>query len=266
MRYLIRTTSEYEMPSKLAYAAVLATLGQLHSTVPTLAGSVSDPVFRLPPFTTDEPFGSSTVRGPIGLLADKWQQALTNINADLAILSNCRAQPNRGCSPAATRFVSIVERAGQHEGFAKLSMINSGVNAVIRRDLAEEVAGTDPWPTPLATFTAGHGVCMHFAIAKYTALLLGGWPAKDLRLVMVWPDRADRPHMVLAAHHSGHWYILDNLRSAVVIDGKATNYVPLFVFDYRSARQLDVSNGANLLSQPENEGSRLTSLTAPLLK
>jgi len=262
MRYLIRITSEYEMPSKLAYAAVLATLGQLHSAVPTLAGVVSDPVFGLPPLTTDEPFGSSTVRAAVGLLADKWQQALTGINADLAILSDCRVQPNRGCSPAAIRFVSIVERAGPYEGFAKLAMINSGVNAVIRRDVAEEVTGTDPWPTPLATFTAGHGVCVHFAIAKYTALLLGGWPAKDLRLVMVWPDRADRPHMVLGARHRDRWYILDNLRSAVVIDGKATGYVPLFIFDYRSARQRDVSNGANLFLRPENEGSRLTSLTA----
>jgi predicted transglutaminase-like cysteine proteinase len=241
---VILITSEYEMRSKLAYAAVLATLGQLLSTVPTPAGVLSDLVLRLPSLTTDEPFGSTPVRAAVGLLADKWQQALAEINADLAILSDCRVQPNRGCSLAAIRFVSIVERANPYEGFAKLAMINSGVNAVIRRDLADELAGTDPWPTPLATLTAGHGVCTHFAIAKYTALLLGGWPTKDLRLVIVWPDRAARPHMVLAAHHSERWYILDNLRSAVVIDGKATGYVPLFVFDHRSARQLDASNRA----------------------
>jgi len=242
VRYLIKINKRYEMRSKLAYAAVLATLGQLLSTVPTLAGVLSDSVFRLPPLTTDGPFASSSVRAPEGLLADKWQQALTEIDADLVTLSDCRAQPHRNCSLAAIRFLSIVERANPYEGLVKLAMINSGINAAIRRDLADEVTGTDAWPAALATFTAGHGVCMHFAIAKYTALLLGGWPAQDLSLVIVWPNQADRPHMVLAARNGEHWYILDNLRSAVVVDGKATGYVPLFVFDYRSAWQLDVSD------------------------
>jgi predicted transglutaminase-like cysteine proteinase len=248
VRCVIKITSEYEMRSKLAYAAVLATLGQLLLTVPTLAGVLSNSVFRLPPLTTDGPFGSTSVRAPEGLLADKWQRALTEINADLDILSDCRAQPNRGCSLAARRFLSIVERASPYEGLVNLAMINSGVNVAIRRDLAEGAASTDPWPTPLATFTAGRGVCMHFSIAKFTALVLGGWPAKDLRLVIVWPDRADQPHMVLAARHSGHWYILDNLRSAVVIDDKATGYIPLFVFE------------ENLLSQRKNEPSPLPGL------
>lgn len=131
-----------------------------------------------------------------------------------------------------------MRRARPYEGFAKLAIINSGVNAAILRDAVQRAGIAESWPTALATFSAGHGVCMHFAIAKYTALLLGGWPANDIRLVIVWPDRAERPHMVLAARHSGHWYLLDNLRSAVVIDGKATNYIPLFVFDYRGAREL----------------------------
>jgi predicted transglutaminase-like cysteine proteinase len=225
------------MRSTFAHAALVA-LALLLSVVTTLADVVDNPASGLPRLTSDEPFALISVRAPQGALADIWQLALADIDSDLAILSDCRARPDRCLSPVAGRFLNIVERARPYEGFAKLAMINSGVNAAILRDAVQRAGVAESWPTALATFSAGRGVCMHFAIAKYTALLLGGWPANDIRLVIVWPDRAERPHMVLAARHSGHWYLLDNLRSAVVIDGKATNYIPLFVFDYRGAREL----------------------------
>lgn len=229
--------NEASMRSTFAYAA-LVTLAQLLSMATALAGVVYDPASGIPRLTPDEPFALTSVRAPQGALADNWQLALADIDSDLAILSDCRAWPDRCLSPVAGRFLNIVERARPYEGFAKLAMINSGVNAAILRDAVQRAGVAESWPTALATFSAGRGVCMHFAIAKYTALLLGGWPANDIRLVIVWPDRAERPHMVLAARHGGHWYLLDNLRSAVVIDGKATNYIPLFVFDYRGAREL----------------------------
>jgi predicted transglutaminase-like cysteine proteinase len=240
------------MRSRLA-CTLLVTLAQLVPLVPTLAGVVSDPVSGLARLTTDEPFTSAGVSAPQGALTDKWQLALAEINSELAILSECWARPDRCLSPAARRFLNIVERARPYEGFARLAIVNSGVNAAIQRDAAR-AGSADHWPMTLSTFTAGRGACMHFAIAKYTALLLGGWPANDMRLVIVWPDRVDQPHMVLAARHNGRWYILDNLRSAVIMDVKATNYVPLFVFDYRGARGLSRDELVRTTLRSHDEG------------
>jgi predicted transglutaminase-like cysteine proteinase len=224
------------MRLKLAYL-VVATLAQFLSMLTTQAGVVYDPGSDIPRARADEPFGLSSFLVTEGALSDKWQSAVAEINSDLVLLSDCRVRPDQCSSPAA-RFLNIVERAQPYDGLAKLAIINSGVNAVIKRDVAQQASALDAWPTALTTFNAGHGLCMNFAISKYTALSLAGWPASDMRLVIVWPERADQPHMVVAARHRGHWYILDNLRSALLIDGKASNYVPLFVFDDRGARQL----------------------------
>jgi predicted transglutaminase-like cysteine proteinase len=224
------------MCCKLAYLAVV-TLSGLFSTLTALAGVVYEPVSDTTRLLTDEPFELVSVRAAEGVLADKWQLALAEINSDLTVLSDCRVRPAQCPSPAA-RLLTIVDRAHPYEALAKLAILNSGVNIALQRNIAQHGGRADPWPTALATFSAGRGMCMHFAIAKYTALLLAGWPANDLRLLIVWPDRADQPHMVLAARHNGRWYILDNLRSALLMDVKATNYLPLFVFDHRGARQL----------------------------
>jgi predicted transglutaminase-like cysteine proteinase len=208
-----------------------------------IGGVVSDLASDTSRVTTDGPFASTSLRAPEGPLENKWQLALADIYSELAILSDCRARPDRCLSPAATRFLKIVERAAPFAGIAKLAMVNSGINAAIRRDFRQRAEGGDPWPTALATFTAGRGVCMHFSIAKYTALLLGGWPANDMRLVMVWPDGGDLPHMILAARYSGHWHILDNLRSAVLVDSQIRNYVALFTFDHRGASLRIIRSG-----------------------
>jgi predicted transglutaminase-like cysteine proteinase len=230
------------MRAKLAYLAVVTLAGWV-STVTAVAGVVYEGGSDKPYLPADEPFALTSVGAAQGVLADKWQLASAGINADLSILSDCHLRPAQCPSPA-IRFLRIVERANLHEGLAKLAILNSGVNIALQRDITQHTGTAEPWPTALSTFNAGRALCAHFAIAKYTALLFGGWPANDLRLVIVWPTGADQPHMVLAARHGGRWYILDNLRSALLVDLKATNYLALFVFDHRGARQLSPAEQA----------------------
>ena len=91
------------MRSTFAYAASV-TLAQLLSMATTLAGVVYDPASGIPRLTADEPFALTSVRAPQGALADNWQLALADINSDLAILSDCRARPDRCLSPVAVVF------------------------------------------------------------------------------------------------------------------------------------------------------------------
>jgi predicted transglutaminase-like cysteine proteinase len=214
--------------------AVLPTLAMVN--LPVAAREWIDTSSTL---ASDEPFVSTSIDASENSLSQKWHLAWAEISSEIAVLSECNAQSDRCSSPAAIRLLKILERARAYDGFAKLAIINSGVNAAIRYASGVPQHGIgDPWPAALAAFALQRGVCTDFAIAKYTALLQAGWPLSDVRLVLVWPYGAGESHMILAARHNDQWLILDSARSAILPDTKLRNYVPLFVLDHLGVRQL----------------------------
>jgi len=205
------------------------------STPPAAAGTWTDTA--VPP-ATDEPFASTSVDVPETPLAEQWRSAWAEVQSEVTVPSHCGAQPGGCSSPASIRFLKILESARAHDGLIKLAIINGGVNAAIRYAGIQQARVEYPWSSAAAIFTSRRGACMEFAIAKYMALLRSEWPSSDMRLVLAWPDGASEPHMVLAARYEGRWYILDNLRSAILPDAKVENYVPLFVLDHLGVRKL----------------------------
>jgi predicted transglutaminase-like cysteine proteinase len=203
-----------------------------------LAGTAGAWVYQAVPAATDEPFASTSIDAPEIPLAEQWRSVWAEIQSDIAALSLCGAQQGRCSSAASIRFGKILESARGRDGLIKLAMINAGVNAAIRYAGIQPVRVEYPWSSAAAIFTTQRGSCMEFAIAKYIALLQSEWPSNDIRLVLAWPDGAGQPHMVLAARYEARWYILDNLRSAVLTDTRLENYVPLFVLDHLGVRKL----------------------------
>jgi predicted transglutaminase-like cysteine proteinase len=195
-------------------------------------------VYQAVPAAIDEPFASTSIDAPEIPLAEQWRSVWAEIQSDIAALSQCGTQRGRCSSAASIRFGKILESARGRDGLIRLAMINAGVNAVIRYASIQPVRIEYPWSSAAAIFTSRRGSCMEFAIAKYIALRQSEWPSNDIRLVLAWPDGAGEPHMVLAARYEGRWYILDNLRSAVLTDTRLEKYVPLFVLDQLGVRKL----------------------------
>src|SRR5215470_4329613 len=158
----------------------------------------------------DEPFGRVTEPATEGAVWAKWHALEAEINADLVLLARCRADANE-CSPAAQRFLTIVEIARARSGRARLGEVNRAVNLAIRpmSDLAQHGI-IDRWSAPLATFTSGAGDCEDYAIAKYVALREAGMAGEDLRLVIVRHQPTFEDHAVLAARLDGRWLVLDH--------------------------------------------------------
>jgi predicted transglutaminase-like cysteine proteinase len=190
------------------------------------------------PAATEEPFASTGIDAPETPLAEQWRSVWAEIQSGFTALSHWGAQPGRCSAAASIRFQKILESARAHDRFVKLAIINAGVNAAIRYAGIQQARLEYPWSSAAAMFTSRRGACTEFAIAKYMALLQSDWPANDIRLVLAWPDGASEPHMVLAARYEGRWYILDNLRSAILTDARLENYVPLFVLDHLGVRKL----------------------------
>jgi predicted transglutaminase-like cysteine proteinase len=185
-----------------------------------------------------EPFGRATEVAAEGPVWTKWRALEAEINADLVLLARCRADAPE-CSPAAQRFVAIVESARARSGRARIGEVNRAVNLAIRpmSDLAQHGI-IDRWSAPLATFTSGAGDCEDYAVAKYVALREAGMADEDLRLVIVRHQPTFEDHAVLAARLDGRWLVLDNRTLLLVEDNDVKNFEPMFVLDHKGVQHV----------------------------
>lgn len=195
------------------------------SDAPALRGA-------LPP-RGDEPFGLFAFRAPEGILWRKWRGLEADLAREAAVAARCGDGDGESeCPPAARRFLKIVEAVKAREGRARIEEANRNINAVIRyiTDYAQH-GEPDLWTAPLATLAAGRGDCEDYAIAKYVVLREAGFPAADLRLVLVRDRAVRQDHAVLAARHDGRWLVLDNRHSALAEDMDLRHFTPLFALD-----------------------------------
>ncbi len=200
------------------------------------------PAAESPSARNDEPLGLFAFRAPEGLLWIKWRKLEADIRAEAVVLDQCRAEPDRCPSPAATRFLALIENARQHAGRSRIELVNQAVNSAIHymSDLAQHGV-PDLWSAPLATFATGFGDCEDYAIAKYVALRKAGASADDLRLLLMRDNSVQADHAVLAARHEGRWLILDNRRMALLEQSEIGHFTLLFALDH---------NGVKLLAAP----------------
>ena len=185
-----------------------------------------------------EPFGVFAFRLSGGGLREKWLGVQRKLDDERVQLALCDGDRERCVSPAALRFLAIVDNAKAREGRARLGEINRAINLAIHpmSDLAQ-YGEIDVWSSPLLTFTTGSGDCEDYAIAKFVALRQAGIPPEDLRIVIMHDTIRGENHAVAAARLDGHWLTLDNRRMAMVEDAYIRNYRPLYVIDQYGVMQ-----------------------------
>jgi predicted transglutaminase-like cysteine proteinase len=194
------------------------------------------------PAQLSEPFGLPAKAASAGETTAKWSELQSRIAADLKTIAACRSG-NDACTPAARRFLSIVELGRRHQGQARLAWINRAVNLSVRpmSDWAQ-YGYADYWASPLQTLGSGAGDCEDYAILKYVVLRELGNAPDDLRLVIVRDNARQTDHAVLAVHYEGEWLVLDN-RSMVTINAEQDRYYdPMFVMDYRGVRAFSTAS------------------------
>jgi predicted transglutaminase-like cysteine proteinase len=187
-----------------------------------------------------EPFGLFASPLSEGGLREKWLDVERQLDDERVQLALCDGDRERCASPAALRFLAIVDNAKALEGRARLGEINRAINLAIRpmSDLAQ-YGSIDVWNSPLVTFAHGAGDCEDYAIAKFVALRHAGIAADDLRIIVMRDTLRGEDHAVAAARLDGHWLMLDNRRMAMVEDADLRNYRPLFVIDDHGVMKYD---------------------------
>ena len=179
-----------------------------------------------------EPFGLPASSLAAGGLRDKWLGVQRRLDDEMVQIALCDGDRERCASPAALKFLDIVDAARLREGRARLGEVNRALNLAIRpiNDLAQH-GQIDVWTTPLATLALGGGDCEDYAIAKFAALPWAGIAPDDLRIVVMHDTIHGEDHAVAAARLDGRWLVLDNRRMAMVEDSAVRNYRPTFVID-----------------------------------
>ncbi|MDO9561359.1 MAG: transglutaminase-like cysteine peptidase [Bradyrhizobium sp.] len=204
----------------------------------TLTGSAApDPVER-----SGEPFGLFAAHLAGGGLLAKWQGVQRRLDDEMVQLALCEGDPERCASPAALKFLAIVDTGKARDGRARLGEINRAINLAIRPmgDL-EQHGQIDLWSSPLATLTRGAGDCEDYAIAKFIALQRAGVSPDDLRIVIMRDTIRGEDHAVAAARLDGQWLTLDNRRMAMIEDAQVRNHRPSFVLDRDGVRRYEAA-------------------------
>ena len=174
-----------------------------------------------------EPFGAATVpAAPDSRISAIWYDLQTAMRADEQIIVACRANPACG-SPAALRFIAIVDQARRYQGRALLGHINRAVNLAIPR-----TRGDVSWQSPLKAL-ASSGDCKSYAVTKYAALGAAGIAPEDRRLVMVWDNaRPQETHLVVVVRVAQRWLILDSRTLTLADSNDQQTYEPIHSFDH----------------------------------
>ena len=168
---------------------------------------------------TAEPFGLASSSLTAGGLRDKWLGVRHRLDDEMVQLALCEGDRERCVSPAALKFLDIVDAAKRRDGRARLGEINRAINLAISpmSDLGQH-GRIDVWTSPLATFGSGSGDCEDYAIAKFVALRRAGIAPDDIRIVVLHDTIHGDNHAVAAARLDGRWLMLDNRRMAMVED------------------------------------------------
>lgn len=164
-----------------------------------------------------------------------WRDLQLEMNAEQAVIAQCRVEPHSCSSSAARKFIAIVNEGNRYEGLARIGHINRAVNFAIR---GTNKAVPEKWTSPLATLERGDGDCKQYAVLKYAALIDAGYAPDVLRIVIVGDKSLHVQHAMVAVRNEGRWLFLNN-RSLMLVEssGAINRYVPLNTLDQRGVRE-----------------------------
>ena len=139
----------------------------------------------------------------------------------------------------------IVDLLGRQRPENQLRLVHQFFNMTPYVEDIDAYHKQDYWAS-VGEFMDRGGDCEDFAIAKYRALVDSGFPAGDLRIVLVTDLALKRDHAVLTARLGDKTYVLDNVRNEVVEADQVTTYRPRYslnqfnVWSHRTATRRDL--------------------------
>jgi predicted transglutaminase-like cysteine proteinase len=155
-----------------------------------------------------------------------WERVLRLARTQVRGFESC--DPGVGeCPTAALSWQKIIRQARQLTGLEQLRVVNAYFNRWPYRLDIDAYGVSDYWATP-GEFLRLSGDCEDFSIVKYYALRSLGFPADNLRIVLLWDNIRGIPHSVLTVQRGQETWVLDSITDLVLSHLKYEHYVPQY--------------------------------------
>ena len=172
-----------------------------------------------------ELFGAMEFRGSLKALKS-WQALVEKARQQVADFSRCATSAS-GCNAAARSWQLLQVTAKPVAQPEQLKLVNQFFNRWPYRLDLETYNQSDYWATP-KEFMQLSGDCEDYSISKYFALRQLGYPAENLRIVIVKDSIRNVGHAVLAIYQTDQVYILDNLSDLILPQDLYSHYQPQY--------------------------------------
>ena len=157
-----------------------------------------------------DPTGQLYVRHWSAMIARNWSDE-----------ARCWSVIGRGCNLAELQI--LIDGLRGAAALRQLYEVNRAVNRAPYREDGPNWGVLDHWAAPRELLARG-GDCEDYAIAKYLALRGLGFPARDLRLLILYDQNRRRAHAVLSVTLEDRELVLDNLHGAILPLGELPHY------------------------------------------
>lgn len=171
-------------------------------------------------------FNTVAFRGPLKALP-KWERVLRENRRNPVLQKQTVSGPDAPAGGRGEGWKSLAARAAGAPPMEKLRMVNAFFNRWPYRLDVEIYGVSDFWATP-AEFMRHSGDCEDYAISKYFALRMLGFPADALRIVVLLDSIRGIGHAVLVVFLDAKAYVLDNLSDLVLTHDRYSHYRPQY--------------------------------------
>lgn len=160
----------------------------------------------------------------------QWQVAIAGTQGAISDLRACEAA-GKPCQPlSAMAWLAGIDAQRRADPARKLHELNAFVNAMARAGAAPLPPPGRPWPD-LAEMVTGKGGALGAALLKYVSLKEAGFPARDLRLAMVYDSVRGAEGVVVLVRLDGIDYVLDTGSDAVRESRRIRTLIPHYSFN-----------------------------------
>lgn len=176
----------------------------------------------------------------------QWRRVLNEISEEQALYRAC-IDASGPCQPRSLlAWQAMIKGQSGQSRLAQVHAVNRFVNQWTHRSDIDNYDQVEFWASPL-TFLRQSGDCEDYAIMKYVSLREMGFPAEDLRIVIVQDTLRELAHAVLAVNIDDDVYVLDNLFQAVLPQARVRQYLPYYSVN-EQARWAHLPNNSLMIS------------------
>lgn len=160
----------------------------------------------------------------------KWTSVLDKIKQEEERFKICARDKSRCTEESYSKWVEFIKELQSHRNMPvteKLDKVNNFANQWPYKTDWEVWQKSDYWESP-GEFLKYSGDCEDYAITKFVSLKKLGFPAENVRLVIVQDTIRNIAHAVLSVKLNEEYYVLDSLINMVVSDEILPHYIPQY--------------------------------------